>query len=102
MSFFDNAVSAAKTVGKSVGRRAEEIIIISKKKLEAIELENKLTGLYERLGKIYYLDFEGTAEDLAEEPQDHVEIIEDIKRVTICLDVLRAEIEDLSKTKQSE
>ena len=102
MSFFDDAVSAAKTVGKSVGRRAEEIVIISKKKLEAIELENKLSGLYERLGKIYYLDFEGTAEDLAEEPQDHVEIIEDIKRVTICLDVLRAEIEDLSKTKQSE
>lgn len=102
MSFFDNAVSAAKTVGKSVGRRAEEIIIISKKKLEAIELENKLTGLYEKLGKIYYLDFEGTAEDLAEEPQDHVDIIEDIKRVTICLDALRVEIEDLSKTKQSE
>lgn len=97
MSFFDDAVSAAKTVGKSVGRRAEEIIIISKKKLEAVELENKLTGLYEKLGKIYYLDFEGTADDLADEPDDHFDVIEDIKRVTICLDELRMEIEGLSR-----
>ncbi|NLX94512.1 MAG: hypothetical protein GXZ02_11845 [Clostridiales bacterium] len=99
MSFFDDAVSAAKTVGKSVGRRAEEIVIISKKKLEAIELENKLSGLYERLGKVYYLDFEGTADDLMDETEDHADIIDKIKAITVSLDELRTEIENLSKNK---
>ena len=42
MSFFDDAVDTAKSVGKTVGKRTELLLIISKKKLEAVELENKL------------------------------------------------------------
>ncbi len=99
MSFFDDAVSAAKTVGKSVGKRTEEIIIISKKKLDAIELENKLSRLYEKLGKIYYLDFEGTADDLAEEPDDCTDVVAEINQATASLNELRVEIENLSKSK---
>lgn len=99
MSFFDDAVSAAKTVGKSVGRRTEDILIISKKKLEGVELENKLSRLYETLGKIYYLDFEGTADDLTDETEDHTDVINEIKTVIVRLDALRIEIENLSRNR---
>ena len=98
MSLFDDAVTAAKTVGKNVSKKAEEIIIISKKKLEAIELENKLSDLYEKLGKIYYLEFEGTAEDLTDENEDHIDVVDEIKTVIDSLKDLRAEIENLTKT----
>lgn len=99
MNFFDDAVSAAKTVGKSVGKRTEEILIVSKKKLEIIELENKLSKLYEKLGKIYYLNFEGTADDLTDDTEDHMDIIDEIKTVTASINMLRMEIENLSKSK---
>lgn len=99
MSFFNDAVSAAKTVGKSVGKRTEENIIISKKKLEAIELENKLSGLYEKLGKIYYLDFEGTADDLVDDTEDYTEVIDEIKIAISNIEELRTEIANLSKNK---
>jgi hypothetical protein len=97
MSFFDDAVSAAKTVGKSVGKRTEEILIISKKKLEAIELENKLNGLYENLGKLYFSDIEGKEGTSAGDTEKYDDIVNDVKKVTIRLDELRIEIEDLSK-----
>ncbi len=97
MSFFDDAVSAAKIVGKNVGKRAEEIVVISKKKLESIELENKLSALYENLGKYYYIENEGTAEDLAEDIEEPFQMMDDIKRVSMRLDELKTEIENLSK-----
>ena len=95
MSFFDDAVSTAKTVGKTVGKRTEEIIIISKKKLTAIELENRLQSLYEELGKHYYSLLNGELET----GNRHIEIVDEIERVTIELDEIKTEISNLSKKK---
>ncbi|MEI6579597.1 MAG: hypothetical protein WCN92_09075 [Eubacteriales bacterium] len=96
MSFFDDAMFTAKTVGKSVGKRTEEIIIISKKKLSAIEFENKLESLYEELGKLYFSVLNGQPET----NNRHNEIVDEVKRVTIELEEIRIEISNLSKKKQ--
>jgi len=93
MSFFDDAVSTAKTVGKNVGKRTEEILIISKKKLSAIELENKLSSLYEELGKLYF----SVLDSVPETSSRNIEIVEEIKRVKKDLEEIRIEISNLSK-----
>lgn len=92
MSFFDEAVSTAKTVGKTVGKQTEKILLISKKKLIAIELENKLEKHYEDLGKMYYAVLR------AEEPTDKnpVEIVDEVDRVAAELEEIREEIRALS------
>jgi hypothetical protein len=93
MSFFDDAVSTAKTVGKNVGKRTEEILIISKKKLSAIELENKLSSLYEELGKLYF----SVLDSVPETGSRNIEIVEEIKKVKKDLEEIRIEISNLSK-----
>lgn len=99
MSFFDDAVSTAKTVGKTVSKRTEEIIIISRKKLSAIEYENKLEKLYEDLGKIYYLiisDQSSSDEKLSEKVKESVK---EIDRLKIELEKIKDEINNLSNNK---
>jgi hypothetical protein len=93
MSFFDDAVSTAKTVGKTVSKRTEEIIILSKKKLSAIELENKLSSLYEELGKLYFSVLDGDSEP----DSRNIEIVNEIKQVKKDLEEIRIEIGNLSK-----
>lgn len=93
MSFFDEAVSTAKTVGKTVGKQTEKILLISKKKLVAIELENKLEKHYEELGRMYYAVLR------AEEPTETnpLEIVDEVNRVSVELEEIREEIRTLSK-----
>ncbi len=95
MSFFDDAVSTAKTVGKSVGKRTEEIIIISKKKLTAIEFENKIENLYEELGKYYFSILNGNIED----SNKKTELKNEIEKATTELETIRIEISNLSNSK---
>lgn len=93
MSFFDDAVGTAKSVGKTVGKRTELLLIISKKKLEAVELENKLDRLYAELGKNYREVLKGS-EDYEEE---NAEIAEEIDTTAAGLDAVRSEIDQLTK-----
>jgi len=99
MSFFEDAVSAAKTVGKTVSKRTEEILIISKKKLEAIELENKLSNLFEELGKLYFSLLNTNSERGDDDFRGQNDITDEIHKTTCALKELRNEIESLSKSK---
>jgi len=92
MSLFEEAVSTAKSVGKTVGKKTEEIIIISRKKLQAIELENKLENLYEQLGKRYYAILSGEEAT----GQDDGAAAAEIQKLNEELTALKKDIEDLS------
>ena len=95
MSFFDDAFSTARTVGKTVGKRTEEIIIISKKKLSAVEYENKLESLYEDLGKEYYSVLKGSEIDTEKQNEK----VKEIDMITLELEQIKAEISDLLKNR---
>jgi len=99
MSFFDEAVSAAKTVGKTVGKKTEEILIISKKKLSAIELENKLSNYYENLGKIYFADLSGNDNEIIDNIIGQEELVINITETIADLKDIREEIAALSNKK---
>lgn len=98
MSFFDEAVSAAKTVGKTVGKKTEEILIISKKKLNAIELENKLSNYYEDLGKIYFSVLGGDDAQIDSNIGEQEDLVFNITKTIADLKDIREEIDSLSKT----
>lgn len=93
MSFIDDAVSTAKTVGKTVGKKNEEIIIISRKKLQAIELENKVENLYEQLGRHYYAILQGEQPD----GQDDDTLAAEINKLNEELAAVKKDIEDISR-----
>ena len=98
MSFFDEAVSAAKTVGKTVGKKTEEILIISKKKLNAIELENKLSNYYEDLGKIYFSVLGEDDAQIDSNIGEQEDLVFNITKTIADLKDIREEIDSLSKT----
>lgn len=98
MSIIDDALSAAKTVGRTVGKKTEELLIISKLKLNAIELENKLSNQYEKLGKIAYRKSVGELEDVEEAEEladDEEDIIEEINELSAELEETLRELEEL-------
>jgi len=97
MSFIDDAVSTAKTVGKTVSKKTEEIIIISRKKLQAIELENKLENLYEQLGRRYYAILHGEEGD----GQDDSAIAAEIQKLNEELAAVKKDIDDISRAGKS-
>lgn len=97
MSLFDDAVSTAKTVGKTVSKKTEEIIIISRKKLQAIELENKLENLYEQLGKRYCAILLGEEAD----GLDDSVFAAEIQKLNEELDAVKKDIDDISRAGKS-
>lgn len=54
MGLFENAVNTAKSAAKNVGKKAEEVLDLSRNKLNIAELENKLNDSYAALGMLYY------------------------------------------------
>jgi len=98
MSFIDDAVSTAKTVGKTVSKKTEEIIIISRKKLHAIELENKLDNYYGQLGRRYYAIL--TGEEATAQDEDGAAAAE-IQKLNEELAAVKKDIEDLSHAGKS-
>ena len=93
MSFIDDAVSTAKTVGKPVGTKTAEITINSRKKLQAIELENKVENLYEQLGRHYYAILQGEQTD----GQDDDTLAAEINKLNEELAAVKKDIEDISR-----
>ena len=97
MSFFEEAVSAAKTVGKTVSKKTEELLIISKKKLEAVELENKISKNYEKLGRLYFESVKFESDFSEEEVEDREDIVNETSQLIEKLALLKNELEELSK-----
>lgn len=54
MGLFENAVQTARTAAKTVGKKAEEVLDLSKRKLAMSETEGKLEDAYCELGEVYY------------------------------------------------
>ena len=50
MGLFENAVNTAKSAAKNVGKKAEEVLDLSRNKLNIAELENKLMTVMLPLG----------------------------------------------------
>ena len=53
MGLFENAVNTAKSAAKNVGKKAEEVLDLSRNKLNIAELENKLNDSYAALTIIW-------------------------------------------------
>lgn len=54
MGLFEEAVQTARSAAKTVGKKAEEVLELSKRKFAASEIEEKLEEAFSELGKIYY------------------------------------------------
>lgn len=93
MGLFENVVQTARTAAKTVGKKAEEVIDLSKRKLNVSELEDKLEEAFGELGEIYYKVLKGeTVQD--GETEDIVNKIEDLKQQ---LEDAREELAKLSQ-----
>ena len=87
MGLFENAVNTAKSAAKNVGKKAEEVLDLSRNKLNIAELENKLNDSYAALGMLYYNYLEnGTTDPGREQELVHV------------IDEANAAIKDLKET----
>lgn len=54
MGYFDEVINRTKSVAEVVGKKSAEAIEISKKKIEHIDFNNKLTKAYATMGKLQY------------------------------------------------
>lgn len=54
MGFFEEAVITVKKAGKTVGDKATEVYGVSKKKISAAELKNKIKAAYADMGQLVY------------------------------------------------
>lgn len=54
MGLFEEAVQTARSAAKTVGKKAEEVLDLSKRKFAVSEIEGKLEDTFSELGKIYY------------------------------------------------
>lgn len=51
---FDDLLSKAQSVANVAGKKAGEIVEVSKLKLQAVQINNDIEETYERLGSLYY------------------------------------------------
>ena len=94
MGVFEDAVLSAKSLAKAVSGKAEKFIDISKKKLNAAELNNRLEKFYAALGKLYF-DAEKNGTDHEAENQ---QLMTEIESISNELNEINASIqEDMNK-----
>lgn len=92
MNLFENAVQTAKTAAKTVGKKAEEVLDLSKRKLAMSETEGKLEDAYCELGEVYYSVLKNEATDSGR-AEELVSEIDDLKSQ---LEAIREEIARLT------
>lgn len=54
MSVFDEVVVGAKNAAKTVGKKASDIVDVSKLRIVSAELNNEISKRYEALGRVIY------------------------------------------------
>lgn len=92
MGLFEEAVQTARSAAKTVGKKAEEVLDLSKRKFAVSELEGKLEDAFSELGRIYYRvlkdetfsheEVDGLVVKIDELEQQLELVREDIARVT--------------------
>ena len=85
MGLFENAVNTAKSAAKNVGKKAEEVLDLSRNKLNIAELENKLNDSYAALGMLYYNYLENGTTD----PGREQELVHEIDEANAAINELR-------------
>lgn len=91
MEFLDNAVTKAKEVFDVACKKTGEAVTIQKQKFDIGTEENKVSKLYEKLGKIYFESFK----DTQVENEEMSGLIEEIKEKNKKIELLKEEINTL-------
>lgn len=91
MGLFENAVNTAKSAAKNVGKKAEEVLDLSRNKLNIAELENKLNDSYAALGMLYYNYLENGTTD----PGREQELVHEIDEANAAIKDLKETINEL-------
>ncbi|NLP47598.1 MAG: hypothetical protein GX345_01480 [Clostridiales bacterium] len=99
MSFFDDALITAKAVGETVGKKAEGLLIISKKKLEIIETENRLSKNFEKLGRLYFDSLNFDTSNLTDDV-DKDNLVDETTVLSEKLSRLKEELKDIIESKE--
>lgn len=91
MGLFENAVNTAKSAARTVGKKAEEVLDLSRNRLSIAELENKLEASYAALGLLYYNYLENGTTD----PGKEQELVREIDETNAAVRELRETINEL-------
>ncbi len=91
MGLFENAVNTARSAAKSVGKKAEEVLDLSRNRLSISELENKLESSYASLGMLYYNYLENGTTD----PGREQALVHEIDETNAAIKELRENINEL-------
>lgn len=91
MGLFENAVNTARSAAKTVGKKAEEVLDLSRNKLSISELENKLEASYTSLGMLYYNYLENGTTD----PEKEQALVREIDGIHAAVRELKENINEM-------
>ena len=91
MGLFENAVNTARSAAKTVGKKAEEGLDLSRNKLSISELENKLEASYASLGMLYYNYLENGTTD----PEKEQALVREIDGIHAAVRELKENINEM-------
>lgn len=91
MGLFENAVNTARSAAKTVGKKAEEVLDLSRNKLSISELENKLEASYASLGMLYYNYLENGTTD----PEKEQALVSEIDGIHAAVRELKENINEM-------
>ncbi len=91
MGLFENAVNTARSAAKTVGKKAEEVLVLSRNKLSISELENKLEASYASLGMLYYNYLENGTTD----PEKEQALVREIDGIHAAVRELKENINEM-------
>lgn len=86
MGVLDDMIVSARDVALNFGKRAEEVVDISKLRFEMRDLEKERSSNYETIGKLY-----------ADSLKNHVNNAEKCKSLIFRIETIDARINELSK-----
>lgn len=91
MGLFENAVNTARSAAKTVGKKAEEVLDLSRNKLSISELENDLEASYASLGMLYYNYLENGTTD----PEKEQALVREIDEINAAIRELKENINEM-------
>lgn len=91
MGLFENAVNTARSAAKTVGKKAEEVLDLSRNKLSISELENKLEASYASLGMLHYNYLENGTTD----PEKEQALVREIDGINAAVRELKENINEM-------
>ena len=91
MGLFENEINNARSAAKTVGKKAEAVLALSRNKLSISELENKLEASYASLGMLYYNYLENGTTD----PEKEQALVREIDGIHAAVRELKENINEM-------